>query len=144
MTMTTSRASAVWEGKLKDGRGVFKAGSQAFQAPYSFQTRFEGAKGSTPEELIAAAHAACLAMALSSGLEKAGTPGTRVSVDAACTIETVDGAPTITTMALTVKGKVAGIDNAAFQKAAQGAKDGCPVSRALKGNVAITLQASLE
>ena len=142
--MTTSRAAAVWEGKLKDGRGVFKAGSQAFQAPYSFQTRFEGAKGSTPEELIAAAHAACLAMALSAGLEKAGTPGTRVSVDAACTIETVDGAPTITTMALTVKGKVAGIDNAAFQKAAQGAKDGCPVSRALKGNVKITLEAQLE
>ena len=142
--MTTSRASAVWEGKLKDGRGVFKAGSQAFQGAYSFHTRFEGAQGSTPEELIAAAHAACLAMALSAGLEKAGTPGTRVSVDAACTIEQVDGAPTITTMAMTVKGKVAGIDDAAFQKAAQAAKEGCPVSRALKGNVQVTLQATLE
>ena len=142
--MTTSRATAVWEGKLRDGHGVFKAGSEAFQAPYSFRTRFEGAKGSTPEELIAAAHAACLAMALSAGLEKAGTPGTRVTVDAACTIETVDGAPTITTMVLAVKGKVAGIDNAAFQKAAQGAKDGCPVSRALKGNVTVTLDAQLE
>ena len=142
--MTTSRASAVWEGKLKDGRGMFKAGSQAFQGAYSYQTRFEGARGSTPEELIAAAHAACLAMSLSAGLERAGTPGTRVSVDAACTIERVDGAPTITTMAMTVKGKVAGIDNAAFQKAAQAAKDGCPVSRALKGNVQITLEATLE
>lgn len=142
--MTTSRAAAVWEGKLKDGRGTFKAGSQAFQAAYSFQTRFEGAHGSTPEELIAAAFAACLSMALSAGLEKAGTPSTRVSTDAACTIETVDGAPTITTVALTVKAKVAGIDNAAFQTAAQAAKDGCPVSRALKGNVKVTLQASLE
>ena len=142
--MTTSRATAVWEGKLKDGRGVYKAASQAFQAPYSFKTRFEGAQGSTPEELIAAAHAACYAMALSAGLEKAGTPATRVTTDAACTIDTVDGAPTITTIALSVKAKVAGIDNAAFQKAAQGAKDGCPVSRALKGNVAITLQAALE
>ena len=144
MTMTTSRASAVWEGKLRDGRGEFKSGSKTFQASYSFQTRFEGATGATPEELIAAAHAACLAMALSAGLEKAGTPVTRISTDAACTIETVDGAPTITTMALTVKGKVPGIDNAAFQLAAQAAKDGCPVSRALKGNVAITLQATLE
>ena len=142
--MTTSRASAVWEGKLKDGRGTYQAASQAFQAPYSFRTRFEGAPGSTPEELIAAALAACYSMALSAGLEKAGTPATRVSSDAACTIDTVDGAPTIKTIALTVKGKVPGIDNAAFQKAAQAAKDGCPVSRALKGNVAITLQATLE
>lgn len=142
--MTTSRAAAVWEGKLKDGRGTYKAGSQAFQAAYSFQTRFEGAPGSTPEELIAAAHAACYSMALAAGLEKAGAPATRVRTDAACTIDTVDGAPTITTMALTVKAKVPGIDNAAFQKAAQAAKDGCPVSRALKGSVAITLQATLE
>jgi len=142
--MTTSRASAAWEGKLKDGHGEFKSGSKTFQASYSFQTRFEGASGATPEELIAAAHAACLSMALAAGLEKAGTPATRVSTDAACTIEAVDGAPTITTMALTVKGKVPGIDDAAFQKAAQAAKEGCPVSRALKHNVKVTVQATLE
>lgn len=142
--MTTSRASAAWDGKLKDGHGSFKSGSQTFQGSYSFQTRFEGAKGATPEELIAAAHAACFSMALSAGLERAGTPATRVSTDAACTIESVDGAPKITTMALTVRGKVPGIDQAAFQKAAAEARDGCPVSKALKGNVAITLQATLE
>lgn len=142
--MTTSRATAVWEGKLKDGHGNFRSGSGAFQAPYSFQTRFEGAKGSTPEELIAAAHAACFAMALSAGLEQAGTPATRMETEAACTIEMVDGAPKITTMALKVRGKVAGIDQAAFQKAAIAARDGCPVSKALHGNVAITLQATLE
>jgi osmotically inducible protein OsmC len=144
MVMTTSRASAVWKGKLKEGRGNFKAGSGAFQAAYSFQTRFEGAKGATPEELLAAAHAACFSMALSAGLEKARTPVTRVSTEAACTIDTVDGAPKITTMVLTVRGKVAGIDQAAFQKAAAAAKDGCPVSKALQGNVEITLQATLE
>lgn len=142
--MTTSRASAVWEGKLKDGRGSFKAASGSFQAAYSFQTRFEGAQGATPEELIAAAHAACYSMALSAGLEKGGTPATRISTEAACTIESVDGASKITTVALTVKGKVAGIDQAGFEKAAQAAKEGCPVSKALKGNVEITLQAALE
>jgi len=142
--MTTSRASAVWEGKLKEGRGNFKAGSGTFQAAYSFQTRFEGAKGATPEELLAAAHAACYSMALSAGLEKARTPATRISTDAACTIETVDGAPKITTMVLTVSGAVPGIDNAAFQKAANDAAVGCPVSKALRGNVEITLQATLE
>jgi osmotically inducible protein OsmC len=142
--MTTSRATAVWEGKLKDGHGNFRSGSGAFQAPYSFQTRFEGAKGSTPEELIAAAHAACFAMALSAGLEQAGTPATRMETEAACTIEMVDGAPKITTMALKVRGKVAGIDQAAFQQAANAARDGCPVSKALHGNVAIKLQATLE
>jgi osmotically inducible protein OsmC len=144
MAMTTSRASAVWEGKLKDGHGSFRSGSGAFQAPYSFQTRFEGAKGATPEELIAAAHAACFSMALSAGLEQAGTPATRVETQAACTIETVGGAPQITTMVLTVRGKVAGIDQAGFLKAANAAKDGCPVSKALHGNVDITLQATLE
>ena len=142
--MTTSRASAVWEGKLKEGRGNFKAGSGAFQAAYSFQTRFEGAKGATPEELLAAAHAACYSMALSAGLEKARTPATRISTDAACTIDTVDGAPKITTMVLTVSGNVPGIENAAFQKAANDAAVGCPVSKALRGNVEITLRATLE
>jgi osmotically inducible protein OsmC len=142
--MTTSRASAVWEGKFKDGHGSFRSGSGTFQGPYSFQTRFEGAPGATPEELIAAALAACYAMALSAGLDQAGTPVTRIEADAACTIDTVGGAPTITTIALKVRGKVPGIDQAGFQKAASAAKDGCPVSRALKGNVAITLSATLE
>ncbi|PYP69605.1 MAG: peroxiredoxin [Gemmatimonadetes bacterium] len=142
--MPTSRASAVWEGKLKDGRGSFKAGSGAFSGPYTFATRFEGAKGTNPEELIAAAHAACFSMALSAGLEKAGRPATRVETSAACTIDTVDGAPKITKMELTVRGRVPGLDQAAFQKAADEAKRGCPVSKALTGIPQITLDAKLE
>lgn len=142
--MTTSRASAVWEGKLRDGRGNFKSGSGTFKGDYSFRTRFEGAPGSTPEELIAAAHAACFSMALSAGLEQAGTPATRVETEAACTVEKVGDGFKITTMALKVRGNVAGIDQAKFQQAAEAAKNGCPVSGALKGNVQVTLDAKLE
>src|SRR3989441_9954603 len=92
--MPTSNASAVWEGKLKDGKGSFKAGSGAFSGPYSFATRFEGKKGTNPEELIAAAHAACFSMALAAGLQKAGKPATRVQTDARCTLEMESRTPT--------------------------------------------------
>ena len=125
--MTTSRASAVWEGKLRDGKGSFKAGSGAFGGSYTFRTRFEGAAGTNPEELIAAAHAACLSMALSAGLEQAGTPATRIETTAACTIDKVGDGFKITTMELKVRGKVSGIDQAKFQQAADAAKNGCPV-----------------
>lgn len=141
--MPTSRASAVWEGKLKDGKGNFRAGSSAFSGPYTFATRFEGKQGTNPEELIAAAHAACFSMALSAGLEKAGKPATRVETTAACTMEMVDGTPTITKMELRVRGTVPGLDPAAFEKAAEEAKRGCPVSRALAGIPQITLDAKL-
>jgi osmotically inducible protein OsmC len=142
--MTTSTASAIWEGGLKSGKGSFQAGSGAFQGAYTFPTRFEGAKGTNPEELIAAAHAACLSMALSADLEKAGKTPTRISTRASCTIEMIGGAPKITTMKLEVRGKVPGLDQAAFAKAAEGAKNGCPVSGALKGNVTFQLDAKLE
>ena len=142
--MPTSQATAVWEGKLKDGKGTFTAASGAFSGPYTFATRFEGKKGTNPEELIAAAHAACLSMALSAGLEKAGKPATRIETQAACTMEMVDGTPTITRMQLTVRGKVPGLDAAGFKNAADEAKAGCPVSRALKGIPQITLDARLE
>jgi osmotically inducible protein OsmC len=142
--MTISRASAAWQGKLRDGKGSFQAASGAFKGDYSFRTRFEGAPGSTPEELIAAAHAACFSMALSGGLEQGGTPATRVETEAACTIDKVGDGFKITTMHLKVRGKVSGIDQAQFQKAAEAAKNGCPVSGALKGNVQITLDAKLE
>jgi osmotically inducible protein OsmC len=142
--MPTSRASAVWDGKLRDGKGSFKAGSGAFSGPYTFATRFEGKQGTNPEELIAAAHAACFSMALSAGLEKAGKPATRIQTDAACTLEMVNGTPTITKMELTVRGKVPGIDQAGFQTAAAEAKSGCPVSRALAGIAQVTLTAMLE
>ena len=143
--MTVSTASAVWEGGLKGGKGTFSANSGAFKSvAYSFATRFEGAKGSNPEELLAAAHAACFSMALSAGLEKAGTPATRVQTTASCSMELVDGGRKITTMKLVTRGKVAGIDQAAFLKAAEAAKDGCPVSGVFKGNLKIELDAKLE
>jgi osmotically inducible protein OsmC len=142
--MTTSRASAVWEGTLKEGKGSFKAGSGAFGGNYSFRTRFEGAAGTNPEELIAAAEAACLSMALAAGLEQAGTPPTRVETTAACTIDKVGDGFKITTLELRVRAKVPGIDQAKFQRAAEAAKDGCPVSGALKGNVQMKLDAKLE
>src|SRR5207245_5637134 len=128
--MPTSQATAVWEGKLKDGKGSFRAASSTFNGPFTFATRFEGKKGTNPEELIAAVHAACFSMALSAGLEKAGKPAARIQTDAACTLEMVNGTPTITKMELKVRGKVPGLDQAGFQKAAEEAKSGCPVSRA--------------
>ena len=141
--MPTSNASAVWEGKLKEGKGTFKAESGAFQAPFSHGTRFVGGKGTNPEELIAAALAACFSMFLSSNLEKAGTPVTRVETRASATIDMVDGAPWITKIELSTRGKVLGIDQATFEKAAESAKQGCPVSKALKGVATITLEAKL-
>jgi len=142
--MPTSKASAVWEGVLRSGRGHFKAGSGAFEGDYTFATRFENARGTNPEELIAAAHAACLSMALSAGLEKLGKPATRISTNAACTVEQVGDGFKITRMRLEVRGKVPGVDQAAFAKAAEEAKRGCPVSTALQGNVQMDLDARLE
>jgi osmotically inducible protein OsmC len=141
--MPTSTASAVWEGVLRTGRGHFTAGSKAFEGDYTFKTRFEGAKGTNPEELIAAAHAACFSMALSAGLEKAGTPATRISTTAACTVEKVGEGFKITKMRLETRGEVPGLDQGGFVKAAEGAKEGCPVSGALKGNVQLELDARL-
>jgi osmotically inducible protein OsmC len=142
--MPTSSASAVWEGVLRSGRGHFKANSGAFEGDYTFATRFEGAKGTNPEELIAAAHAACLSMALSLGLEKGGTPATRISTKASCTVDKVGDGFKITKMRLEVRGKVPGVDQSGFAKAAEAAKNGCPVSNALKGNVQFELDAKLE
>ena len=142
--MPIRNASARWEGGgLKAGKGTFK-GETGLGGNYSFASRFENGPGSNPEELLAAAESACFAMALSSGLEKNATPPKWVDVKAACTIEMVGGAPTITTMALTVRASVPGIDNANYQKIAAATKEGCPVSKALKGNVNITLSAALE
>ena len=142
--MTTSNASAVWEGVLRSGRGHFKAGSGAFEGDYSFATRFESARGTNPEELIAAAHAACLSMALSAELEKGGTPAARISTKASCTVDKVGEGFKITRMRLEVRGKVAGLDQVGFAKAAEAAKNGCPVSTALQGNVEMELDARLE
>ncbi len=142
--MTTSTANATWEGGLKGGRGHFSAGSGAFQGDYSFPTRFEGAKGTNPEELIAAAHAACLSMALAAGLERAGTPATQITTKASCTIDKAGEGFKITVMRLEVRGTVPGLDQAGFAQAAESAKNGCPVSGALQGNVRFELDAKLE
>jgi osmotically inducible protein OsmC len=139
----TSTSSAAWEGGLRNGHGKFSAASGAFAGDYSFATRFEGAKGTNPEELIAAAHAACVSMALSAGLEAAKTPPTRVSTKASCTVEKVGDGFRITKMRLEVRGEVPGLDQAGFAAAAEKAKDGCPVSQALKGNVQMELDARL-
>ncbi len=142
--MPTSSASAVWEGVLRSGRGHFKADSGAFEGNYSFATRFESARGTNPEELIAAAHAACLSMALSAGLEKNGTPPTRITTKASCTVEKEGDGFKITRMRLEVRGKVPGADQAGFASAAEAAKKGCPVSTAIQGNAQLELDARLE
>jgi lipoyl-dependent peroxiredoxin len=137
-----AKGNAEWQGDLKSGSGTFTAGD-SITGDYSFKSRFEDGPGANPEQLIAAAHAACFTMALSAALGDAGTPFDSVKTDATVTLRFVDGAPTITTIALSTVGSVPGIDEAAFQAAAQGAKEGCPVSRALAGVGEITLEASL-
>lgn len=141
--MPTRKATAVWEGGLKTGKGTYKAESGSIGGQYNFTSRFESGAGSNPEELLAAAEAACYSMALSAGLEKNGTPATRVETTAACTVQPVPGGFGITTMKLNVQAKVPNIDKMKFDQIAQETKDGCPVSKALKGNVDIQLEARL-
>jgi lipoyl-dependent peroxiredoxin len=138
-----AKGSAEWKGDLKGGTGTFTAGD-GISGDYSFRSRFEDGPGANPEQLIAAAHASCFSMALSAALADAGTPVNSVKTDATVTLRFVDGAPTITAIALTTVGDVPGIDEAAFKEAAEGAKAGCPVSRALSGVPEITLDASLQ
>jgi osmotically inducible protein OsmC len=140
--MPTRNASAKWEGGLKGGKGSF-SGQTGLGGQYNFSSRFEEGAGSNPEELLAAAEAACFSMALSAGLEKNGTPATSVETKAACTVEKVGEGFGITKMALDVRAVVPNIDDATFQKIAAATKEGCPVSKALKGNVDITLNATL-
>lgn len=141
--MPTRKASAVWEGGLKGGKGNFRGESDGIGGAYSFGSRFEEGTGSNPEELLAAAEAACFSMALSGALEKNGTAPTRVETDAHCTVEKSGEGFKITTMKLSTRATVPGIDDATFQKIANDAKNGCPVSTALKGNVDIQLEARL-
>ena len=137
-----AKGNAEWRGDLQSGAGTFTAGDD-ITGEYSFRSRFEDGPGANPEQLIAAAHAACFSMALSAALGNAGTPAQSVKTDATVTLRFVDGAPTITSIALTTVGTVPGIDDATFQAAAQDAKEGCPVSRALAGVPEITLDATL-
>jgi len=138
-----SKGTAEWQGELKTGSGTFTAGD-GISGEFSFKSRFEDGPGANPEQLIAAAHASCFSMALSAALGEAGTPVDSVRTDATVTLRMVDDAPTITAIALSTVGKVPGIDAAAFEEAAQGAKANCPVSKALTGVGEITLEATLE
>lgn len=140
-----SHAHAEWQGNLTEGSGTTTlASGVAGPLPVSWPSRTEAAAGKTsPEELIAAAHAACYSMALSNGLFKAGFTATKLATDATASFEKLDAGWRLVRMALSVKGQVPGIDKAAFLEAADAAKDGCPVSNALKGNVEITVQAAL-
>ncbi len=142
--MPTRQSSAVWRGGLKGGQGTVKVGKGAYEGSYSYASRFEDGQGTNPEELLAAAHAGCLSMALAVGLERAGTPATEIATQASATLEKVGEAFRVTRMKLEVRGKVPGIDARAFQEAAEKAKDGCPISNALKNNVAFELVARLE
>jgi osmotically inducible protein OsmC len=140
--MPTRSASAQWEGGLKGGHGSYK-GANGLAGQYNFSSRFEEGPGSNPEELLAAAEAACFSMALSGALEKNGTPPTRVQTTAHCTVEKSDAGFSITRMKLDVTATVPKIDSATFQRLATEARDGCPVSRALRGNVDIQVAAKL-
>lgn len=140
-------ATVTWQGDLASGSGSVSAGtSELFtDLPVSWGSRTEAADGRTsPEELLAAAHASCFAMALSAGLARAGTPPDHLHIEAEVTFDKVGDSWTVVSSHLIVLGKVRGASEAEFIAAAQDAKDGCPISRALKGNVAITVEPTLE
>lgn len=137
------KASAVWKGGLKEGKGTVSATSGVLSnTPYSFATRFENTPGTNPEELIAAAHAGCFSMALSAQLGTANLTPESISTNATLSLEKLDSGWAITTIHLDVVGRVPGASAAAFQKAAEDAKNGCPVSKVLKAT--ISMSAKLE
>jgi len=137
-----AKGSAEWRGDVPSGTGTFTAGD-TISGGYTYKSRCEDGPGSNPEQLIAAAHAACFSMALSNILAKAGTPAESVQTDATVTLRLVDGSPTITRIDLVTVGRVPGIDESTFVEQAGVAKAGCPVSRALAAVSEITLEASL-
>ena len=144
---TIRRAEVVWTGALPSGSGVVSASSsRAFtDLPITWASRTESADGRTsPEELIAAAHASCFAMAFSGGLGRLGKPPERLEVSASVAFDRVDGGWRVASSALNVRGRVPGMDAAEFQRAAEEAKETCPVSQALKGNVDLSVEAVLE
>ena len=133
------KASAVWNGSLKEGKGKISTESKVLSnAQYSFSTRFEDGIGTNPEELIAAAHAGCFSMALSAQLGNAGITPESIETTAAVTLEKVEAGFTVTKIHLDVSAKIPGANAAAFEKAAQDAKAGCPISRLLKAEITMT------
>ena len=143
---TTRKATAVWQGDLFQGSGTVSAASSSkfSDLPVSWASRTEAVDGRTsPEELLAAAHAACFSMALSNNLAKAGNTAERLEVSAEVTFEKQEAGFRVTRSALTVRGTVPGLDDAGFREAAEAAKDGCPISQALKGNVELSVEPTL-
>jgi len=137
------KASAVWNGGLRDGRGTLSTDSGVLEdTQYSFSTRFENGVGTNPEELIAAAHAGCFSMALSAQLEEAGLKAERIATTATVTLEKTGDGFSITAVHLDLRARVPGADRQKFETAANNAKTGCPVSKVLKAQ--ITLSAELE
>ena len=143
----TRSATVTWNGTLAEGSGTVTAGTTGLfsDLPVSWASRTEEPEGRTsPEELLAAAHASCFSMALAGGLARAGTPPDHVHVSATVTFEKVGDAWTVSRSELDVVGVVPGLDEAGFDAAAHEAKDGCPISRALAGNVELSVSATLE
>lgn len=140
--MSKNTASAIWNGDLKTGNGNVKLTSEAFEARYSFSSRFENGKGTNPEELIAAAHAACFSMALSNVIKENGYEPVRISTIATAVLTMTSTGPAITRIDLSTEAAIKNIDEAQFQLLAKNAKENCPVSKALS-SVNINLNASL-
>lgn len=140
--MPRRKAQARWDGSLQDGHGTMEMASGSYEGPYSFQSRFEEADGTNPEELIAAAHAGCFSMALSGELGGAGHAPESVETEATVQVDKVEGGFKIGLIELDTKARVPGIDEAEFERLAQAAKAGCPVSQALAATD-ITLRAEL-
>jgi osmotically inducible protein OsmC len=141
------RATVKWDGDLTSGSGTVSAAtSRAFSSlPVTWASRTEHADGRTsPEELLAAAHATCFSMSFSSELTKAGTPPGSLEVSSDITFDRVDGKSTVVSSKLTVRGRVHGLDKEGFRRLAEKAKEGCPISRALMGNVALSVEATLD
>jgi lipoyl-dependent peroxiredoxin len=136
-------ATVHWEGDIAKGRGTIKAQSGLVTADYSFGTRFSGDPGTNPEELLAASHASCFTMALSLALTRAGHPPTAIDTQAEVHLHQSPDGVDISKIHLTTTAAAAGLDDAQFQELARGAKDGCPISKALKA-VDITLEAKLK
>ena len=141
--MPTRSAEAEWNGSIMEGEGKMRLGSGAFDGAYSFRSRMEDGTGTNPEELIGAAHAGCFSMALAGALGRAGFTPKSISTKAAVKFDKVEGGFAITRIDLTTEAEIPDIDDAKFQEIAKGAKEGCPVSKALAGTE-IHLKASLK
>jgi osmotically inducible protein OsmC len=141
--MPKRKAEARWDGSLESGKGTMRMASGAYEGPYSFQSRFEEGDGTNPEELIAAAHAGCFSMAFSAELGRAGHEVESVETNATVHLDKIEDGFEIARVELDSRARVPGIDEEEFQQIAEGAKKGCPVSKALRGVGSIELKAAL-